>query len=217
MRAALPCTTTSTPRPMAPRPAPPSSASSFYPPNDAATYRDLLLFEECPRWRSDVTRRTQVRVPPALRSRARLDLSLLSLSLCTSAAACRVSLASQQLLHTVRVPIFQVDRLISLRGCPVSPRSFECCLVFSPATSPLLSSLVCTPHACSSGLECRRRTLLRDRIHHASPSRAVLVDSQRLKLGISAWAACVHIPDGLVAHFGRVFALSIALIDRDSI
>ncbi|KAL1939547.1 hypothetical protein VTO73DRAFT_9858 [Trametes versicolor] len=31
---------------MAPRPAPPSSANSFYPPNDAATYRDLLLFEE---------------------------------------------------------------------------------------------------------------------------------------------------------------------------
>ncbi|OJT02088.1 hypothetical protein TRAPUB_7445 [Trametes pubescens] len=31
---------------MPPRPAPPASASSFHPPHDAATYRDLLLFEE---------------------------------------------------------------------------------------------------------------------------------------------------------------------------
>ncbi|KAI0759281.1 hypothetical protein BD413DRAFT_598302 [Trametes elegans] len=31
---------------MPPRPAPPTPAGSFYPPNDAATYRDLLLFEE---------------------------------------------------------------------------------------------------------------------------------------------------------------------------
>ncbi|KAJ8490066.1 hypothetical protein ONZ51_g2554 [Trametes cubensis] len=31
---------------MPPRPSPPSPSGSFYPPNDAATYRDLLLFEE---------------------------------------------------------------------------------------------------------------------------------------------------------------------------
>ncbi|KAI0633941.1 hypothetical protein C8Q77DRAFT_1217309 [Trametes polyzona] len=31
---------------MPPRPAPPTPSGSFYPPNDAATYRDLLLFEE---------------------------------------------------------------------------------------------------------------------------------------------------------------------------
>ncbi|KAI0357972.1 hypothetical protein OH77DRAFT_1519253 [Trametes cingulata] len=31
---------------MPPRPSPPTPSGSFYPPNDAATYRDLLLFEE---------------------------------------------------------------------------------------------------------------------------------------------------------------------------
>lgn len=34
------------PQPMPPRPSLPSPAGSFYPPNDSATHRDLLLFEE---------------------------------------------------------------------------------------------------------------------------------------------------------------------------
>ncbi|KAI0364117.1 hypothetical protein BV20DRAFT_1061219 [Pilatotrama ljubarskyi] len=67
---------------MPPRPSPPTPSGSFYPPNDVATYRDLLLFEE----------RLKTNAASLNRRKRRYQLFLLQLLLIIAFLLCEVLL-----------------------------------------------------------------------------------------------------------------------------